>query len=145
MKTQRKLFLISLIAVVTVGAIFAVVFLSTDNRVIDKYEIAFRDSVSGLTQGANVQFNGINKGEVEVLWIDPDDPALVIVRIIVDADTPVKTDSLVRLENVGEYGAAIIQIIGGSKDAPFVRDSAPNGIPRIEAERHSEADDRPDH
>ena len=102
MKTQRKLFLISLIAVAAVGIVFAIAFFSTDNRVYDQYEIAFRDSVSGLSAGASVQFNGINKGEVRELWIDPDDPALVIARIIVHVGTPVKTDTVVRREIVGE-------------------------------------------
>lgn len=79
--------------------------------------IVFPGSVSGLVTGANVSFNGIKVGEVTRLSFAPDDPARVIARVAVDAETPIKTDSRVSLGYQGLTGVATVQIWGGSAPA----------------------------
>ena len=76
--------------------------------------IVFPGSVSGLVTGANVSFNGIKVGEVAKLSFAPDDPARVIARVNVDAETPIKSDSRVSLGYQGLTGVATVQIWGGS-------------------------------
>lgn len=79
--------------------------------------IVFPGSVSGLVTGANVSFNGIKVGEVKRLSFAPDDPARVIARVDVDAETPIKTDSRASLGYQGLTGVATVQIWGGSAQA----------------------------
>jgi phospholipid/cholesterol/gamma-HCH transport system substrate-binding protein len=82
------------------------------------YDILFDGPVSGLGTASAVRFNGIGVGEVTSLRIEPNSPNKVRVRIRIGADTPVKTDSLARLELQGVTGVQIVQITGGSVGAP---------------------------
>ncbi len=115
-------------------AFFVIIQMSQTNREFDQYDIIFTDRVSGLSVGAAVRFNGIQKGEVETLSIDPDDPSVVIARVRVDNDTPVKTDTRAELELVGFTGLAIIQLVGGGADKPLLKEVSDRRIPKIKAD-----------
>jgi phospholipid/cholesterol/gamma-HCH transport system substrate-binding protein len=83
----------------------------------DQYRIVFTSSVSGLTRGSQVLFNGLKVGEVVNIDLAPD-PSEVYAQIEVDRRTPVKTDTRARLEYQGLTGVGSIALAGGSADAP---------------------------
>ncbi|MEM9495545.1 MAG: MlaD family protein [Pseudomonadota bacterium] len=116
------------------GLALYILYMGQAQREFDEYEVIFTERVSGLSVGAQVRFNGIQKGEVETLDIDPDNPAIVIARIHVDKDTPVKTDTKAELEPVGFTGLTIIQLVGGSADAPLLKDVSDADAPAITAD-----------
>lgn len=134
METRAHYVLIGAFVLCTaaLGFLF-VLWLGQTQREFDEYDVIFTERVSGLTEGAAVRFNGIQKGEVAELRIDPDDPSIVVARVRVGRDTPVKTDTRAELELVGFTGLAIIQFVGGSKDAPLLKDVT-RGIPRVRAD-----------
>ncbi len=82
----------------------------------DQYRIVFTSSVSGLTRGSQVLFNGLKVGEVVTIDLAPD-PSEVYAQIEVDRRTPVKTDTRARLEYQGLTGVGSIALAGGSADA----------------------------
>lgn len=84
------------------------------NKQTKIYEIVFRGSVSGLTSSGAVQYNGLPVGRVVDLHLAEDNPNMVIAMIEVDARTPVKEDSIARLEMSGITGVAVIQLSGGT-------------------------------
>jgi phospholipid/cholesterol/gamma-HCH transport system substrate-binding protein len=84
----------------------------------DEYEVVFTETVTGLTKGAWVNFNGIQVGEVRRLSLDRDDPSKVLARVRVDAGTPVQTDTTARLTYTGLTGVAIIELVAGTPGAP---------------------------
>lgn len=134
METRAHYVLIGAFVLCAIALAFLfVLWLGQAQREFDEYDVIFTERVSGLTNGAAVRFNGIQKGEVEELRIDPDDPRIVIARVRVDRDTPVKTDTKAELELVGFTGLAIIQFVGGSREAPLLKDEV-RGVPRIEAD-----------
>lgn len=134
METRAHYVLIGAFVLCTIALAFLfVLWLGQTQREFDEYDIVFKERVSGLSVGAAVRFNGIQKGEVRELNIDPDDPSIVIARVRVDKDTPVKIDTKVQLELVGFTGLAIIQFVGGSPDLPLLKDVT-RGVPRIEAD-----------
>lgn len=134
METRAHYVLIGAFVLVSVALGFLfVLWLGQTKRNYDEYDIIFRERVSGLSVGAAVSFNGIQKGEVRGLTIAPDNPSIVIARIRVDSDTPVKTDTKAELELVGFTGLAIIQLVGGSADESLLKDVT-RGVPRIEAD-----------
>lgn len=134
METRAHYVLIGafVLAAIAAGFLF-VLWLGQTQREFDEYDVIFRERVSGLSNGAAVRFNGIQKGEVVDLSIDPDNPQIVVARVRVDNDTPVKTDTKAELELVGFTGLAIIQLVGGSPDAELLKEAV-RGIPRIEAD-----------
>ncbi|MBL4619716.1 MAG: MCE family protein, partial [Marinicaulis sp.] len=109
-------------------------WLGQTQREFDEYDIIFTERVSGLSVGAQVRFNGIQKGEVDTLTIDPDDPSIVIARIRVGKDTPVRVDTTAELEPVGFTGLLIIQLVGGSANKPLLKDTSEDKVPQIKAD-----------
>lgn len=86
-------------------------------------EVVFTGSVSGLTPGAQVLFNGLKVGEVKEIKLSPDNPQNVAAFITIDSSTPLRADTTARLEYQGLTGAAQISLTGGSNEAgsvPFV-------------------------
>lgn len=95
------------------------------------YDIVFTESVTGLSKGSLVQYNGIKVGEVAQLRLAPDDPRKVLARIRVDGGTPIRVDTRAKLGLLGVTGLAFIQLSGGAPgSAPLVPTKA-NPIPRI--------------
>ena len=115
-------------------AVLFTLWLGSVDREFDEYDVLFRERVSGLQQGAAVQFNGITVGEVSDLSLAPDNPSVVVARIRVSDGTPIKTDTKGELELVGVTGLAIIQLVGGSPTAPLVKEVATRRVPIIEGE-----------
>jgi phospholipid/cholesterol/gamma-HCH transport system substrate-binding protein len=82
------------------------------------YDVRFEQPVSGLTEGANVLFNGVRAGSVARLDFDPSDPKRVTAVISLDPGTPVRADTQVDISYLGLTGAAAIALKGGSAQAP---------------------------
>ncbi|MGK2742275.1 MlaD family protein [Tepidicaulis sp. LMO-SS28] len=91
------------------------------DRTYSYYEIVFEGSVSGLTKGGTVQYNGIQVGRVIDLRLAKNDPSKVITLVELDARAPVKEDTLAMLQLSGLTGVALIELSGGSPDSPPLR------------------------
>ncbi|WP_445401442.1 MlaD family protein [Zobellella sp. An-6] len=85
-----------------------------------RYDILFREPVSGLSVGSAVQYSGIRVGEVERLTLDPQDPRQVWARVRIAGDAPVKTDTRARLALTNITGAAHIELSQGSPESPLL-------------------------
>lgn len=133
METRAHYVLIGAFVLCAIALAFLFILWLGESREYDEYDIVFKERVSGLSNGAPVRFNGIQKGEVRELRISPEDPSVVIARIRVEDDTPVKTDTSAELELVGFTGLAVIQLVGGGKESPALN-SVTRGIPMIEAD-----------
>ncbi|MBY0564211.1 MAG: MlaD family protein [Hyphomonadaceae bacterium] len=101
------------------------------NRRFIEYDVVFDDPVRGLTVGGEVRFNGIKVGEVQDLSIDPVNTNRVIARVRVDAQVPVRTDTMAQLEPIGLTGVTLIQLSAGTPEARLLRPVFGAGPPRI--------------
>ena len=105
------------------------------NRQYARYDILF-DSVSGLGMAADVRYNGLSVGQVTGLGLDDDAPGKVWVRIEVEADTPVRTDTIAQLKSQGVTGVSYVALAGGTPSSAMLRDpDNPTSIPVITSER----------
>ncbi len=98
------------------------------------YDVVFTEAVTGLSKGGLVQYNGIKVGEVTQLSLDPKDPRNVIARVRLDANTPVRTDTVAKLGMLGVTGLAFIQLSGGTPESPPLLPTDANPVPVIRAE-----------
>lgn len=106
------------------------------DREFDYYEAYFTGSVTGLTVGGDVRFNGIPVGTVEALSIDPDNPRRVRAVLNIQRGTPIRVDTLASLEYQGITGVVYVQLTGGSPNAPMLKAEAPEGqLPIISTRR----------
>jgi phospholipid/cholesterol/gamma-HCH transport system substrate-binding protein len=81
------------------------------------YYIKFRESVSGLEQGAPVKLTGVRVGTVDGIRVDPDNVEIVEVRIQVDKGTPVKTDTRAYVNMQGITGLKFVELRRGTAEA----------------------------
>jgi phospholipid/cholesterol/gamma-HCH transport system substrate-binding protein len=85
---------------------------------LKRYYIFFKGSVTGLSKGSVVQYNGISVGRVVDVRVDPDDLAKIQVTVEIDKDlVPIKTDARAFVDTNLLSGIATIQIRGGTRDA----------------------------
>src|SRR3981189_3795321 len=74
--------------------------------------IVFEGSPSGLRQGGNVNFDGVQVGEIKSLKLD--NPRKVVALAMVDNSPPTPKDTVVGLEFQGLTGIAAISLVGGA-------------------------------
>lgn len=98
------------------------------------YDIRF-PSVSGLGNASDVRFSGLPVGQVVDVRLTPTRDGTVTVRVEIDAETPVRTDSIATIEALGVTGVSFVSIGPGSPDAAFLEPTAEDPTPEIEAGR----------
>ncbi len=97
------------------------------------FRIVFSSSVSGLSRGAQVLFNGLRVGEVTKIDL-ADNPAFVHAIVEIDPRTPIKSDTRARLEFQGLTGVASVALTGGSTSAAALARTG-EALPEIIADR----------
>ena len=99
------------------------------------YQVKFEEAVSGLSLGGDVRYSGIPVGAVTAIEIAKDDPAKVLVTLEVARDTPVRADTVAKLELQGITGVAFIQLRGGTAAAGPPRPGPKGALPQLQSER----------
>jgi len=120
METRANYILIGLFSLAVIFGAFGFVYWfhhvgGTGERVA--YRVVFQGPIGGLRSGATVTFNGIRVGEVTELTLDSQDPKQALATISIDANTPVRADTLVSLDTQGLTGIAVLALRGGSPTA----------------------------
>jgi phospholipid/cholesterol/gamma-HCH transport system substrate-binding protein len=100
-----------------------------------RYLIVFDGSVAGLTSGSSVSFNGIKVGEVQTFALDPNDGRKVQVVVGVNESTPVREDSLAKIQSFGLTGGKGVEISPGTPESPLLVATDEDPIPTIQAAR----------
>lgn len=138
METRANYMLVGGFALVTlVGAFVFALWLAktTFDKRFATFDIYFAGSVAGLKSGGDVLYNGIRVGEVRAIRLAPRDPSRVLVRIEVDAATPVGEDTVASLELQGLTGVAAIQLSGGTETSAALPVMPGEAYPVIRSKR----------
>jgi phospholipid/cholesterol/gamma-HCH transport system substrate-binding protein len=138
MERNANYALVGVISTILLIAMIIFIFWLTNfalSQRYDTYDIVFHGPVSGLTRGGDVQFNGIKVGEVTDIRLDAQDPNLVVARVRLRSDTPVRQDSTATLEPQGITGVNYVQITPGTTSKPLLKDvTSPGKTPTIQAQ-----------
>ncbi|WP_062227823.1 MlaD family protein [Aureimonas frigidaquae] len=86
--------------------------------------VRIEGSVSGLSVGSQVLFNGLAVGAVTNLRIDPNNPRVVIATTQVDRTTPITTSTAATLGSQGLTGVSFIGLTGGNVNDRNIIESA---------------------
>jgi phospholipid/cholesterol/gamma-HCH transport system substrate-binding protein len=123
------------LAVIVLGFVAALSFGRVEfAQHLSRYYIFFRGSVSGLSKGSMVQYNGITVGRVVDVRVDPDDLERIQVTVEIDKDlVPIKTDARAFIDTNLLSGVATIQIRGGTREAKDLEPEPGHRYPVIEA------------
>jgi phospholipid/cholesterol/gamma-HCH transport system substrate-binding protein len=138
METRANYAVIGLFTLLVVASAFGFVYWFSGGdrgQARQAVRIVFSGSVTGLSRGSAVLFNGLRVGEVTDISLLPEDPRRVVSVVEVDRNTPVRTDTRARLEYQGLTGVAQVALVGGEPAAPVLRPGPGQPLPTIFAER----------
>lgn len=138
METRANYALIGLFTLAVVAAAFGFVYWFSGGdrgQARQDVRIVFSGSVSGLSKGSVVLFNGLRVGEVTDISLLPEDPRRVVSVVQVDKATPIRTDTRARLEYQGLTGVAQIALVGGEPSAPPLQPGPGQPLPTIFADQ----------
>jgi len=90
------------------------------------------ESVASLNLSSGVTYRGVGVGKVAAIELDPADPTRVRLTFSIRADAPVKTDTVATLAMQGLTGLGSVELTGGSRDAPLLRETPGSRYPVIE-------------
>ncbi|WDQ99186.1 MlaD family protein [Devosia sp. J2-20] len=120
MENKANYAVVGVIATAVLVALFGFVYWfagPSSNTQTATYEVIFTGTVSGLSAGTEVQFNGIKVGQVKTVTLDPDDINRVIARMEIDAAIPIKADTKALMGFQGLTGVGSLQLSGGTASA----------------------------
>ena len=125
METRASYVLVgSFVVVFVAGLVVAVLWFAQVQfrEQLSYYDIYFTGSVTGLTPGSTVRYNGIPVGRVEEIKLDPADPSRVRVTVELQVGTGIKSDTVAALELQGLAGGTFVNLTGGTRAAePLTR------------------------
>ncbi|MCK4836976.1 MAG: MCE family protein [Candidatus Aminicenantes bacterium] len=118
----RMFLLISMLILVFILALFIYPGLVEER---DRYFINFRMmSVSGLSEGSTVKYQGVDIGSVVDVRVNPDDLSSILVYVEIDKGFPVKKDMRAKLSYTGITGLKFVELSGGENKSENLK---PNG------------------
>jgi phospholipid/cholesterol/gamma-HCH transport system substrate-binding protein len=99
------------------------------------YDIYFTGPVSGLRDGATVEYNGVPAGRVKEIRIDPGNVEQIRVTVEIENNVIIKQDARANLETNILSGVSYVEIAGGTQEAPVLTAEAGNRYPVIRSRR----------
>lgn len=114
METRSSYKIVGAVTLILVAALLAFTvwlagYRGDDNK---RYDIFFRQAVSGLAKGSIVSFSGVPVGAVEDISLMPRSPEFVRVRITVQNNTPVLQGTQASIAGVGFTGVSEVRLAG---------------------------------
>jgi phospholipid/cholesterol/gamma-HCH transport system substrate-binding protein len=99
------------------------------------YDIYFTGPVSGLREGAVVEYNGVPAGRVKEIRIDPSNVEQIRVTVEIENNVVIKQNAAANLETNILSGVSFVEVAGGTQDAPVLTAEAGGRYPVIRSRR----------
>ena len=133
METRSNYAIVGAVVVALVVAMFvAVLWLARFSGADDqRFDIFFKQSITGLAVGSPVAFNGVPVGKIEEIRLLPATPQFVRVRIALAEDVPVLKGTTAAVESIGFTGVGQISLTGAMQGADPITARGPYGVPVI--------------
>ena len=136
--TTRPAYLLAgVFVLVLTGALIAgVLWLSAGGpgQVYDEYLVYMQESVSGLSRDSTVKYYGVDVGRVHEISLGPGDPKRVRLLLEIDRGTPIREDTVAKIETQGLTGLSYINLSGGSDTAALLAAEPGAAWPEIRSE-----------
>lgn len=139
METKANYVLVGIFTVVVLLLAFILVYYTArlgERSNIQPLDVRIPGSVTGLSEGSQVLFNGIRIGQVRRLVLDPSNPNMVIAKTDINGTTPITRSTQASLGFQGLTGVGFIQLNGGSLVEPNLLQEAEkaDSVARIDAD-----------
>ena len=101
--------------ILTVAVMVAASWLNRDTTLRTPYVLTTSGSIAGLNVQAAVKYRGMEVGKVEGIVFDQEKPGQILVKVGIQADTPVTNATFAELGLQGLTGLAFIQLDADEK------------------------------
>lgn len=98
---------------------------------VERYEIRFEGSVTGLSTGESVRFLGVKVGRVVDIDLIPEQPELVSVLVDIEEWAPIDSTTVAALKLQGITGVAYIELEKGEGEVTSLERQAEERYPII--------------
>ncbi|NRA95816.1 MAG: MCE family protein, partial [Planctomycetes bacterium] len=116
-RTERvKAFLFLLIGLVVIGSV--VLTLLHLRKPPRTYFLQFRETVSGLEEGAPVRYKGVKYGKVAKIRVDEDDLETITVELALDEDAPIRVSTVAEIATESIVSKYHIELQGSRLTSP---------------------------
>ncbi|HQT42350.1 MAG TPA: MlaD family protein [Halothiobacillus sp.] len=88
------------------------------------YVIYVTDNASGLSENSHVLYRGVDVGQVKSIRIDAKNPEQIRVLVDLDANVPIRTDTIAKLQLLGVTGLSVLNLAGGKSPDPLTARNA---------------------
>ncbi len=112
-------FVLILFAAIILGTIWLSSGLSIETY--DIYKVYMKESVSGLSADAAVEFNGVNVGTVKKIQISHTNPNLVELLLRVRSNTPISEGTRASMNMRGLTGVTFISLVDKTTDRQLIK------------------------
>lgn len=123
METRANYLLVGIVVIMAVTAVFTFFIWLSGGPNKSQYTqvmIYFPGSVSGLSQGSQVRYRGVQVGNVASITLDPKAPDQVHVLVNVLKTTPLYEDMRADLQMLGITGLSFIELTGYSAESKLL-------------------------
>lgn len=139
METKANYVLVGIFTIAALILAFVLVYYTArlgERSNLQPLDVRIPGSVTGLSEGSQVLFNGIRVGQVRRLVLDPSNPNMVIAKTDVNGTTPITRSTQATLGFQGLTGIAFVQLSGGSISEPnLLKEAAKaDSVARIDAD-----------
>jgi len=139
METKANYVLVGIFTIAALFLAFILVYYTArlgERSNMTPLDVRIPGSVTGLSEGSQVLFNGIRVGQVGQLVLDPSNPNMVIAKTSINSSTPITRSTQASLGFQGLTGVAFIQLSGGSIHEPNLLAEAEraDSVARIDAD-----------
>lgn len=134
METRANFVLIGAFTLAAVvGAFLFVMWIATSGSGSHRhFRVVFNGSVTGLSVGSSVLFNGLKVGEVMQLGFVEGNPSQVIADLdVTNASAPINSNTQAQLETTGLTGSGVVALRGGDKKGATELQGSPPYIPSL--------------
>jgi phospholipid/cholesterol/gamma-HCH transport system substrate-binding protein len=100
--------------------LFLIMIFGLDFGKETKEYLLYLDYVGGIKKGSIVKYRGVDAGEVSDIEIPNDQETGILVKLEVDANTPIRKGSRAFVSSVGLMGSKHIEITAGSSEAALL-------------------------
>jgi phospholipid/cholesterol/gamma-HCH transport system substrate-binding protein len=114
-----------------VAAVLVGMWLNRDRSERVPFEIVTTQSIPGLNPQATVRYRGLEVGRVDDIIFDPQVTGQILIKMSVDAGSPITTTTFASLGYQGVTGIAFIQLDDDRTGSPLLRSNSehPGRIP----------------
>jgi phospholipid/cholesterol/gamma-HCH transport system substrate-binding protein len=122
METKGNYFIVGVFTMVlSLALVFFLAWLMGYNQLSSSYKkllIYFPSNVSGLSEGSQVAYRGVQIGKVSKIKLDPNLPQYALVMAHISTNTPLRLDTRAVMGNVGITGLAYVELETENNHSP---------------------------